>query len=47
MSGIDGSVIIALAQIDPDEADALEEELIDQEVEVAEAEEDVVFSFDF
>lgn len=47
MSGIDGSVLVALEQIDPDEAAALEEELLDQEIEEAEAEEDVVFSFDF
>lgn len=46
MSGIDGSVLAALEQIDPDEAAALEEELLDQEIEMAESEEDVV-SFDF
>ena len=47
MSGIDGSVIEALAQVDPEEAQFLEEELDGEEVERILQEEAVILSYDF
>lgn len=47
MSGIDGSVISALEQVDPEAAQFLEETMVDEEVEKIEAMEDVVLSWDF
>lgn len=44
---IDGSVLSALEQIDPDEAAALEEELVAEEIERVDAEEEVILTYEF
>jgi hypothetical protein len=47
MSGIDGSVLIRLEQVDPDEAAALEEELIAEDSAPEEEEGETEYTFDF
>jgi len=47
MSDIDGSVITALAQVDPEEAQFLEEEMDAEEVAEMLAEEAMILSYDF
>ena len=47
MSGIDGSILTALEQIDPEEAAVLEAEIEEQESVREEVEEDQVFDFEF
>lgn len=47
MSVVDGSILSALEQVDPEEAQYLEETLIDEEIEKVEAMEEVILSWDF
>lgn len=47
MSSIDGSILSALEQVDPEEAQYLEEILVDEEIDRVDAEELIILSYDF
>lgn len=47
MSGINDSIIAQLEQLDPDEAEALKEELDAEEMYQIQTEEEVILEYDF